>query len=202
MKKATQESMTLNTLKNNKIMTTSELRRRGIHPETLARLTKRGVLERASRGVYHTATNDLTEHHGLAIVAAAIPAAVVCLLSALAYHEVGTQLPSRIWLALDRRARKPAMDYSPIEVVRFGGRSLTEGIEEHKIEGQTVRVYTIAKTVADCFKYRNKIGLDVAMEALREAWRARRVTMDELTHYARICRVERVMAPYLRALNG
>jgi predicted transcriptional regulator of viral defense system len=142
----------------------------------------------------------VTEHHGLALVAATAPKAVICLLSALSFHQIGTQLPHEVWIALDRRSRRPSLTYPRLHVVRFGGDALTEGVEIHRIEGETVRVYNVAKTIADTFKYRNKIGLDVALEALREAWRARRFTMDKMYLYARICRVERVMRPYLEAL--
>jgi predicted transcriptional regulator of viral defense system len=142
----------------------------------------------------------VTEHHGLALVAAAAPKAVICLLSALSFHQIGTQLPHEVWIALDRRSRRPSLRYPRLRVVRFGGDALTAGVETHSIEGETVRVYSVAKTIADTFKYRNKIGLDVALEALREAWRARRFTMDKMYNYARICRVERVMRPYLEAL--
>jgi predicted transcriptional regulator of viral defense system len=142
----------------------------------------------------------VTEHHGLALVAATAPKGVICLLSALSFHQIGTQLPHEVWIALDRRSRCPSLTYPRLHVVRFGGDALTEGVEVHRIEGETVRVYSVAKTIADTFKYRNKIGLDVALEALREAWRARRFTMDKLYRYARICRVERVMRPYLEAL--
>ena len=124
----------------------------------------------------------------------------MCLLSALQFHGVGTQLPSEVWIAIDRRHRRPALRYPPLRIVRYTGAALTEGVESHRVEGRVVRVYNVAKTVADCFKYRNKIGLDVALEALGEAWRARRFTMDELDRYAVICRVQRVMRPYLEAL--
>jgi predicted transcriptional regulator of viral defense system len=125
---------------------------------------------------------------------------VICLLSALRFHGIGTQLPSQVWIAIDRRARQPALSYPPLKVVRFTGAALSEGVRQHRLEGQTVRVYGVAKTLADCFKYRNKIGLDVALEALRAAWRARRFSMDELDHFAGICRVRRVMKPYLESL--
>ena len=124
----------------------------------------------------------------------------VGLLSALQYHGIGTQLPSQVWMAIDRRARRPALRYPPLRIVRYTGAALTEGVESRPIEGREVRVYNVAKTIADCFKYRNKIGLDVALEALREAWRERRFTMDALDRYAAICRVQRVMQPYLEAL--
>ena len=172
----------------------------GIHRQVLSRLVRESELERVARGQYRLPATPVTEHHGLAMAAAAVPQGVVCLLSALGFHGIGTQLPSEVWLAIDRRARRPALTYPPLRVVRFTGEALTKGIETHRVEGQTVRVYALAKTVADCFKYWNKIGLDVALEALREAWRDRRFTMDEMDRYARICRVEHVMRPYIEAL--
>jgi predicted transcriptional regulator of viral defense system len=129
-----------------------------------------------------------------------VPQGIVCLLSALQFHGIGTQVPSEVWIAVDRRARRPALAYPPLRVMRYSGAALTEGIEAHRLEGQTVRVYNVAKTIADCFKYRNKIGVDVALEALREAWRERRFTMDDLHRYAGICRVQRVLRPYLELL--
>jgi predicted transcriptional regulator of viral defense system len=171
-----------------------------IHTQTLSRLVRAGTLERVARGRYRLPNAPVTEHHGLALVAAAAPKAVICLLSALSFHQIGTQLPHEVWIALDRRNRRPSLTYPRLHVVRFGGDALTEGVETHRIEGETVRVYSVAKTIADTFKYRNKIGLDVALEALREAWRARRFTMDKVYLYARVCRVERVMRPYLEAL--
>ena len=202
MKRTSQEQKALKALHKNNIMSAKDLGERGIHPETLGRLVRSGQLERVSRGLYRVASQGVSEHGTLAVVSAAAPTAVICLLSALAYHGVGTQLPPRVWVALDRRTRKPALEYPPLEVVRFGGAALTQGVERHEIEGRSVKIYSIAKTVADCFKYRNKLGLDVAIEALTEAWRARRMMMDEALRYARICRVERVMSPYLRGLGG
>lgn len=181
---------------------TSELAEHGIHRQALSRLVAAGKLERVARGLYRTPASPFTEHHGLAVASAAVPRGVICLLSALRFHGIGTQLPSQVWIAIDRRARQPALSFPPLKIVRFTGAALSEGIREHRVEGQSVRVYGVAKTLADCFKYRNKIGLDVALEALREAWRARRFAMDELDHYAGICRVRRVMRPYLEALVG
>jgi predicted transcriptional regulator of viral defense system len=165
-----------------------------------SRLVRAGTLERVARGRYRLPNAPVTEHHGLAVAAAAAPKAVICLLSALSFHQIGTQLPHEVWIALDRRSRRPSLRYPRLRFVRFGGETLTAGVETHRIEGETVRVYSVAKTIADTFKYRNKIGLDVALEALREAWRAQRFTMDKMYRYARICRVERVMRPYLEAL--
>jgi predicted transcriptional regulator of viral defense system len=181
-------------------VTRQDIAAAGIHTQALSRLVKDGGLERVNRGHYRLPGAPVTEHHGLALVAAAVPKGVVCLISALNFHQIGTQLPAEVWIALDRRSRRPALRYPPLHVVRFGGDALSEGIESHRIEGAAVRVYTIAKTLADVFKYRNKIGLDVALEAVREAWHARRFTMDEIYHFARVCRVERVMRPYLEAL--
>lgn len=172
----------------------------GMHRQVLTRLVAEGALERVVRGLYRLPSHELTEHHGLALASAAVPSGTVCLLSALQFHGIGTQAPSEVWIAIDRRARRPALNYPPLRVFRFTGAALTAGVESHRLEGRVLRVYGIAKTLADCFKYRNKIGIDVALEALREAWRARRFTMDQLDRYARICRVQRVMQPYLELL--
>lgn len=198
----TDRARTLMLARRSSGVTAHELSKAGIHRQILSRLVASGDLERIARGLYRLPQQSVTEHHGLAIAAAAAPNGVVCLLSALQYHDIGTQLPSEIWIAIDRRARRPALRYPPLHVVRYSGRALTAGVERHTIEGRTVKVYNVAKTLADCFKYRNKIGLDVALEALREAWRARRITMDELDRYAKICRVERVMRPYLESLTA
>lgn len=181
-------------------VTTRELAEAGIHRQTLTRLVVAGRLERVVRGLYRLSDYSPTEHYGLSLASAAVPQGVVCLLSALQFHGIGTQLPFEVWIAIDRRARRPALRYPPLRVVRFSGAAITEGVESHRLEGRTVLVYGVAKTVADCFKYRNKIGLDVALEALREAWRDRRFTMDEMEHCGAVCRVQRVMRPYLEAL--
>ena len=144
---------------------------------------------------------SVSEHGTLAEVACKHPQAIVCLLSALRVHDLTTQSPFEVWLAIPNKARAPKMDYPPLRIVRFSGTALTDGIEEHPIDGVTVRVTNVARTVADCFKFRNKIGLDVAMEALREAWRARRMGMDELWRYATLCRMANVMRPYMESLS-
>jgi predicted transcriptional regulator of viral defense system len=183
-------------------LNTRDMAEAGIHRQVLSRLVREGALERVARAQYRLPDALVTEHHGLAVAAAAVPNGIVCLLSALAFHGVGTQMPFQVWMAIDGRARRPALANPPLRVVRFTGQALTAGIETHRVEQQAVRVYCVAKTVADCFKYRHKIGLEVALEALREAWRARRITMDDMDRYARVCRVERVMRPYLEALVG
>ncbi len=181
-------------------VTSREIVAAGIHRPVLTRLVATGEIERIARGIYRLPEQPITEHHGLAVASTAVPHGVVCLLSALQFHGIGTQLPSEVWLTIDRRARRPSLEYPPLRIVRSSGAALTEGVESHRLEGRTVRIYGVAKTLADCFKYRNKIGLDVGLEALREAWRARRFTMADLDRYARICRVQRVMRPYLEAL--
>jgi len=194
--------MILQLAKKQGLITDGEVRAMGIHPQTLKRLVESGKLERVARGRYRLPDPDyaLTEHHGLVLASAAAPSGVICLLSALQFHVIGTQLPRQVWMALDRGVRKPAIEYPPLRVVRFSGEALAAGVEEHTLEGQTVCVYNVAKTLVDCFKYRNKIGLDVALEALNDAWRDRRFQMSEVEHYARICRVRNVMRPYLEAI--
>ena len=182
------------------VVRSTDLRSRGIPREYLSRLHREGVLERASRGVYYLPDTELTEHHGLAEAIKTAPRGIVCLLSALRFHELTTQSPFEVWLALDRKAHRPVGRGVSLHVVRFSGSALTSGVEEHLIEGIKVRVYSPAKTVADCFKYRNKIGLDVALESLRDYWKSRHADADELWKYAKVCRVANVMRPYMEAL--
>jgi predicted transcriptional regulator of viral defense system len=177
-----------------------DLQARGIPRVYLQLLYERGLLQRSGRGVYFRADADITEHHTLAEACKRIPHGIVCLLSALRFHDLTTQNPHQVWVAINPKAYRPKLDYPRLRIVRFSGAALTAGVEEHRIEGVTVRVYNVAKTVADCFKYRNKIGLDVALEALRDCWRIRRSTVDELMGYAEICRVANVMRPYLETL--
>jgi predicted transcriptional regulator of viral defense system len=177
-----------------------ELTRLGIPRIYLTRLVKNGQLHRVSRGIYAAADSDPTTNRTLAEACKRIPKGVVCLLSALRFHDLTTQLPSEIWMAIDRKAWHPKEHALPIRIIRFSGKALSEGVETHNVEGVPVRVYCVAKTIADCFKYRNKIGLDVAIEALRDAWRKRKCTMDELWHFSRICRVTNVLRPYLESI--
>ncbi len=168
----------------------------------LIRLCTAGKLQRVGRGLYILPGSGATEHHSLAEVCKRIPKGVVCLLSALSFHGLTTHMPFEVWLAIGEKAWRPRLKYPPLRIVHFSRVALNAGIEEHQIEGVTVHVYSPAKTVADCFKYRNKIGLDLAIEALRECWRVRpRCTMDDLWHYATICRVHNVMRPYLESLS-
>lgn len=171
----------------------------GIAREYLLRLHRDGILVRPTRGVYALAGSSVTEHHTLAVAAKRVPRAVVCLLSALRFHGLTTQDPHEVWMAIDFKAHKPSIESPVLRVLRFSGRALTEGVDTHSIEGVQVRIYCPAKTVADCFKYRNKIGVDVAIEALRDALRTRKATVDEIHRFAKVCRVANVMRPYLEA---
>ena len=200
MPSSTDRDRTLKLARRRQGVTARELVAAGIHRQVLSRLVESGELERVVRGMYRLPEHPLTENYGLAMTGAVVPHGVICLLSALQFHGIGTQLPSEVWIAIDRRARRPALKYPPLRVVRYSGAALTEGVESHRIEGHTVRVYNVAKTVADCFKYRNKIGLDVALEALREARRAKKASADALWRYAKINRVANVMRPYLEAV--
>ena len=173
----------------------------GVSRMTLSTLVRQGKLIRLCRGLYALPDRPVSEHTTLAEVASKHPNTLVCLLSALQFHGLTTQSPFEVWVAIANKARAPKMDYPPLRVVRFSGDALTEGVEKHGVDGVTVQVTSVAKTVADCFKYRNKIGLDVALEALREAWNAKRVKMDDLWHCAQVCRVANVMRPYLEALT-
>ena len=196
----TKRSRLLRVARRRGALSAREATQLGIHSQQLSRLVAEGRLQRINRGQYRWPNHPVTEHYSLAVTAKALPNAVICLLTALSFHGIGTQLPADVWVAIDRRARRPRLAYPRLRVMRFGGPALTAGVEEHRIEGQIVKIYGVAKTLADVFKYRNKVGLDVALEALREAWRARRFTMDDLDRYARICRVHRVMGPYLELL--
>ena len=167
----------------------------------LTRLIEGGLLERVSRGLYRLPSHPGSEHEGLATVAAKVPQAVFCLLTALQFHELTTQLPRQVWIAMPRGSHVPRLDYPPIKMVQMTGAVYTAGIEEHLRDGVTLRVYSAAKTVADCFKHRNKIGLDVALEALKDARAERMASADDLWRYAKVCRVANVMRPYLEAIE-
>jgi predicted transcriptional regulator of viral defense system len=177
-----------------------DLIERGLPTVALTRLVRQGRLQRVGRGLYALPDRPVSEHTALAEVARRHPQAIVCLLSALRFHDLTTQSSFEVWLAIPNKARAPKMGYPPLRIVRFSGTALTHGVEDHVVDGTPVRVTSVARTVADCFKFRNKIGLDVALEALQEAWRAKRVSMDELWRYAALCRVANVMRPYMESL--
>ena len=198
--KATTAQQVLQLVRDRGLMRARDLVQSGFSPTHLQRLYEQGLLIRSGRGVYLPAEAELDANGTLAEVALRVPVSVVCLLSALQFHGLTTQLPHQVWIALAPRAHHPHLDYPPLRVIRLSGAALTEGIESHLIEGVEVRVYTPAKTVADCFKYRNKIGTEVALEALRDCWQKRAATLDELWKYAGICRVANVMRPYLESI--
>ncbi len=177
-----------------------DLKDRGLPKDYLYTLAQEGVIARVGHGLYQWPDKDLGRHQSLAEVCKRVPKAVVALLSALNFHNITTQNPHQIWLAIDRKSWRPEILYPPVRFVTMSGEALSAGIEEHSVDGILIRVFSPAKTVADCFKYRNKVGLDVVLEALREGWSARKFTMDELYHYAGICRVRKVMQPYLESL--
>jgi predicted transcriptional regulator of viral defense system len=181
------------------VLRTRDLEAHGVNRVALGRLVAAGVLERVGRGLYTAPTSKITAHHTLVEASVRVPACIVCLLSALRFHQLTTQSPHEVWIALGVKARKPRTDWPPLRVVRFSGAALAYGVEAHTIEGVEVRVTSPAKTVADCFKYRNKIGIDVAVEALTE-YRRKRGSVDELMQAAAVDRVTVVIRPYLEAI--
>ncbi|MGE3567286.1 MAG: type IV toxin-antitoxin system AbiEi family antitoxin domain-containing protein [Gammaproteobacteria bacterium] len=172
----------------------------GIPRIYLTRLTNSGELERAARGLYRLPERPPSDHDGMALVAARVPQAVFCLLTALHFHELTTQTPDAIWIAMPRGSHAPRLEHPTVKMVQFSGAGYERGIEVFERARTPIRVYGIAKTIADCFKHRSKIGLDVALEALKDAWSRRQVTADELWDYARQMRVASVMRPYLEAV--
>jgi predicted transcriptional regulator of viral defense system len=195
------EQRIINLVKSQSTIRTREAIAGGIHPEDLRRLVDRGVLLKSGRGMYTYIDAELTEHHSLAVASQRVEHGVICLLSALQFHGIGTQAPFEVWVAIDVHARRPNLDVLSLHPVYMSGLALTMGIETHAIEGTRVQIFNPAKTIVDCFKYRHKIGLDVALEALRESWESRRCSMDELWSYAKICRMSKVMRPYLEYLS-
>ena len=167
----------------------------------LTRLAAAGLLDKVGRGLYRLPSHPGSEHEGLATIATKVPQAVFCLLTALQFHELTTQLPRQIWIAMPRGSHVPRIEYPPIKMVQMTGDVYSEGVETVERDGVTLRVYGIAKTVADCFKHRNKIGLDVALEALKDVRAKRKASADDLWRYAKICRVANIMRPYLEAVE-
>jgi predicted transcriptional regulator of viral defense system len=172
-----------------------------IHPEYLRRLVQKGILLKSGRGMYTYIDAEISENHSLAVASHRVPRGIICLFSALQFHGIGTPAPFETWLAIDVNARTPNAESLPLRIVYMSGLALTTGIETHTIEGIAVQIFNPAKTIVDCFKYRHKIGLDVALEALRDVWESRRCSMDELWKYAKICRMSKVMRPYLESLS-
>ncbi len=186
--------------RNGGILRTAQALSEGIHPETLYSMRDSGELEVISRGVYRLADAPPLGNPDLVAVASRVPNGVICLISALAFHELTTQIPHEIHVALPPGAHRPRLSQPPIRTYRFNGQSFTAGVETHELDGVPVRIYSPEKTLADCFKFRNRIGLDTAVEAVRLYHERRPVRIDELMHYASICRVKKIIRPYLEAL--
>lgn len=185
---------------NGGIIRTAEALRAGVHPRTLYALRDNGTLEQVSRGVYCLADLAPISNPDLTTVALRIPRAVVCLISALHFHEITTQIPHNVSIALERGAETPRIDQPPLSVHRFSKEAFSAGIGQHEIDGVMVRIYNPEKTLADCFKFRNKVGMDIVLEALKLYRERMRIRTDRLMEYARICRVDHVMTPYLEAI--
>jgi len=191
----------LSLARRNGVLRARDLAAHGIAREYLARLHQKGLLTRATRGIYVPVDAEMTEHQSLVEACKRVPHGIVCLLSALQFHNLTTQIPHEVWLAIDTKARRPKVKYPPLRIVRFSGQALTADVETRRIQRMPVRITSPARTVVDCFKYRNKIGLDVALEALRDCWRQEKATMEELHRVARACRMANVMRPYLESLT-
>ena len=186
--------------RNGGVLRMSEALQSGIHRRMLYSMLEAGLIEQLSRGLYRLADLPPLGNPDLVSVSLKVPSGVICLISALAYHEITTQVPHEVYVALERGTEVPRLDYPPLRIFWFSGQSFTHGIETHKIDGVPVRIYSPEKTIADCFKYRNKIGLDTAIEALKLYREKKRFKAEDLMQIARVCRVEKVIRPYLEAL--
>ncbi len=191
----------LSLAKRQALLRTCDLNAIGAPRIALTRLTAAGLLDRVGRGLYRLPQAQTSEHESLVTIAAQAPQAVFCLLTALQFHELTTQLPSKIWIAMPRGSHTPRIDYPPIKMVQFGAQAYATGIEIQKCDGATLRVYSVAKTVVDCFKYRHKIGLDVALEALKDARARNQARAEDIWQHAKICRVTNVIRPYLESIG-
>jgi len=182
------------------VLRTMEALQLGVHPRTLYAMRDAGMLEQLGRGLFRLSDLPPLGNPDLVAVGLRVPEAVICLISALAVHEITTQIPHEVHIALRRGAESPRLEHPPVRVFWFTGTAFDEGIETRELDGVGIRVYGAAKTVADCFKYRNKLGLEVALEALKLYLRRRAGSIDDLVRYARVCRVEKVIRPYVEAL--
>jgi predicted transcriptional regulator of viral defense system len=182
------------------ILTTKLALGAGIHPAQFYALVRSGQIEKLRRNLYLWAGAPIDEKYSLIVAQREVPNGVVCLLSALRFHEITTQAPFEVWITVRRGTAVPRNPAVGLRVFRSSGPAYHEGIERHRLKGVTIKVYSVARTIADCFKYRNRIGLDVALEALREGSRTHKFTVDELMHYARVCRVANIIRPYAEAI--
>ena len=199
---ATQEERILRLAKARQLLRARDVTAKGLPTIALTRLVQSGRLERLTRGLYGIPGAEITQHRSLAEVALRVPKGVVCLLSALGVHEIGTQAPFEVWLAIPHRAAAPRLAQPQLRIVRMSDRALSEGVKRIKVDGVTVPVFSAARTVVDCFRFRNKIGIDVAIEALREGWAERKFTMDDLWRHAQAGRMTSVMRPYIESITA
>lgn len=197
---STQSEQVLDLVREARVLRPRDLDAHGIPRTYLSRLARAGKLTRITRGLYALPDADVTEHQSLIEASKKIPKGVVCLLSALQFHELTTQLPFEVWMAIGEKDWKPRFSYPPVRLFRFSDATLTAGVEHHIVDNYSIYVFAPAKTVADCFKYRNKVGLDVALEALQDCWQQKKATSDELWHFAALCRVQKIMRPYLESV--
>lgn len=196
----TQRDLAINLVRRYGIMRQIDLTKRGVNPATLARLVNNGVLNRPSRGLYELAGADIGISHSLAEVAKRVPRGVICLISALQFHDITLQAPRSVWIAIGSKDRKPTLDYPPTRVARFNRKALTLGVEIRTIDSVPVKIFDPAKSIVDSFRFRSTIGLDVALEALRMGWRSRKAKPDDIAKYAHALRIWSVVRPYLESL--
>lgn len=201
MDTTTQTARALDLARQKGLLRASDLAALDVPRIVLTRLTVAGRLEKVGRGLYRLPDAQGSEHESLAAVARRVPQAVFCLLTALQFHEITTQLPRQVWIAMPRGSHVPRIDYPPLKMVQMSDEVYTSGIEEHRRDGVTLRVTNVAKTVADCFKHRNKIGLDVAIEALKDARARSKASVDDIWRFAKIGRVTNVIRPYLESIG-
>lgn len=199
MNNKNKEDQIVDLLKSQGVMRTGALENHGINRMTLQRMIKKGVVERIEHGLYGLVDVEYSEYETLKYIVVKVPDCVICLISAFSFHGITTQNPRKVWVAVDRNRSIPKLQNLPVRTFRYSGAAYSEGIEKHDIDGTEIKVYSVAKSVADGFKYRNKIGLDVAIEALRDSLNQKKCTRDEIWRYAKICRVQNVIRPYLEA---
>lgn len=190
----------LNLIESRQVIRPRDLSALGIPGQYLSQMAKSGLIEKIDRGLYASANREFNENIQLIEITQKVPNAVICLLSVLRFHELTTQAPFETWIAIDRKSRRPVIQYPPTRIVTFSPECLNEGIETHAISGVDVKMFSIEKTFADCFKYRNKIGIDVAVEALKEAINEDKIKLDDLWNYSKLCRVNNIIRPYVEAL--
>lgn len=201
MQTATQTKRVLDLASQKGLLRAGDLEAIDVPRVVLSRLTAAGQLEKIGPGLYRLPSQSGSEHEGLIAVATKVPQAVFCLFTALQFHELTTQLPRQVWIAMPHGSHAPRIAYPPLKMVQFTGEAYTAGVEEVERDGVKLRVYGVAKTVADCFKHRNKVGLDVALEALKDARARKGASVDDIWRFAKICRVTNVMRPYLESIG-